>query len=397
MGTGISKARSALSVAAFALVAVPAAHSHDNPSTGERLGEVNFKIECTAEAQKQFNVAMAYFHSFAWSYINDPLERTLKADPSCGMAHWARALALLNNPFGWPTNVPPKALVDGSAALDAARATGLKSARERDYVEALAVFYRDPDKLNHRTRAKALEAEFEKVAARYPDDREATILYALVLSANFEPTDKQYTNQLRAARLLEPIFAEMPKHPGVAHYLIHSYDYPPIAHHGLDAARRYGKIAPDAPHALHMPSHIFTRLGAWTDSVESNRAAARSDAQKGWNSMHAYDYMVYAHLQMNQDRRRAAGDDRGAGPAEQGRSCGVGVLVRRDAGAARARTRCLGRRGEARAVAERRQRLSVEEVPVRGSGQRLRARHRGGPDKRQRGGHDRGQAPATAA
>ncbi len=303
MSRSVSKAGGALGLAVLALVAPPTVNSHEaTPGTPARLGEVHFKVDCNAEAQKQFDIAIAYFHSFAWGYINEPLDRTLKADASCGMAHWGRALALLNNPFGWPNSVPPKSLADGAAALDAARTTGLKTARERDYVEALSAFYRDADKLNHRTRAKALETEFEKVAQRYPEDREATILHALFLSANFDPTDKQYTNQLRAARLLEPIFKELPQHPGVAHYLIHSYDYPPIAHHGLEAARRYSKIAPDASHALHMPSHIFTRLGAWRDSVESNRASAKSDAAKGWNALHAYDYMVYAHLQMNQDQ-----------------------------------------------------------------------------------------------
>ena len=162
-------------------------------------------------------------------------------------------------------------LADGQAAIDAARAAGLQTQRERDYVEALAVFFKDADKLNHRTRAKALEDALQEVAARYPEDTEATILYALVLSANFDPTDKKYTNQLRAAKILEPIFQRQPDHPGVAHYLIHSYDYPPIAPQGLDAARRYAKIAPDATHAQHMPSHIFTRVGHWqrVDGIES--------------------------------------------------------------------------------------------------------------------------------
>lgn len=292
------------------LSALPVA-SHDTAPGTAQLGKVEFKVECNAAAQREFNLAMAYYHSFAWGrWIEEPLERALQADPGCGMVHWARALAMLDNPFGWPGNVSAKTLSDGAAALDAARATGLRSQRERDYVEALAAFYRDADKLNHRTRAKALETEMEKVAQRYPEDREAAILHALVLSANFDPTDKQYNNQLRAARLLEPIFKELPEHPGVAHYLIHSYDYPPIAHLGLDAARRYSKIAPSAPHAQHMPSHIFTRVGAWKESVESNRASAAADAARGWNSMHAYDYMAYAHLQLGQDAaaRQLAGD-----------------------------------------------------------------------------------------
>jgi hypothetical protein len=164
----------------------------------------------------------------------------------------------------------------------------------------MAVFFKDHDKLDHRTRAKAFEAALGQVMQRYPQDSEAATLYALVLSANFDPADKKYTNQLKAAAILEPIFKAQPEHPGVAHYLIHSYDYPPIAGNGLDAARRYGKIAPDAAHALHMPSHIFTRVGAWKESIESNRASARAGGDKSFDKWHAYDYMVYAHLQLGE-------------------------------------------------------------------------------------------------
>jgi tetratricopeptide (TPR) repeat protein len=147
-----------------------------------------------------------------------------------------------------------------------------------------------------------MESALEKVAAKYPDDTEATILYSLVLSANFDPADKQYRNQLKAATLLEPIFAKQPEHPGAAHYLIHSYDYPPIASRGLPAAERYSKIAPAAAHAQHMPSHIFTRVGAWKESVAANAASAKADTATGPNTLHAYDYMVYAYLQMGQER-----------------------------------------------------------------------------------------------
>jgi hypothetical protein len=270
-----------------------------------KLGKVTFPVSCNAAAQKEFEVSMAYYHSFAWAQQRASLERVLQADPACGMAHWGRAWNLLDNPFVWPGSLSPKVMADGQAAVDAARAAGLATQRERDYVEAVAVFFKDSDKLNHRTRATALENAMKDVAGRYPTDTEATILYALVLSANFDPTDKKYTNQLRAAQILEPIFQKQPEHPGVAHYLIHSYDYPAIAHHGLDAARRYAKIAPDAPHALHMPSHIFTRVGYWRESVESNRESARVDADRSLNSPHAYDYMVYAHLQLVQDRAAA--------------------------------------------------------------------------------------------
>jgi hypothetical protein len=271
-----------------------------------QLGKVHFKVECNAAAQKEFDLAMAYYHSFAWEQYKAPLERTLHADPACGMAHWLRALGALDNPFVWPANLSPKVLAEGAAALDAARSTGLKSQRERDYVDALGMFYRDHDKLNHATRAKALETAFEQLAQRYPEDTEASILYALILSRNFDPHDKKYTNQLKAAQILEPIFLKQPQHPGVAHYLVHSYDYPPLAQQGLEAARRFSKIAPGAAHALHMPSHVFTRVGYWQESVDSNRASANSAKASIPNWVHALDYMTYAHLQMGQER--AAGE-----------------------------------------------------------------------------------------
>ena len=265
-----------------------------------KLGQVHFKVECSEAAQAEFNVAMAYYHSFAWSQMQAPLERVLKADPSCGMVHWARALASLNNPFAWPTIIPAAVLAEGQRILEQAERTGLKSKRERDYVEALGAFFADQDKLDHRARAKALELGLERLMHRYSRDEEAATLYALILSSNFDPKDKKYTNQLKAAKILEKIFLDQPDHPGAAHYLIHSYDYPPIAKKGLNAAVRYGKIAPDAPHALHMPSHIFTRVGAWRESIESNAASARAAGNKGYEKWHAYDYMVYAHLQLGE-------------------------------------------------------------------------------------------------
>jgi len=290
---------------ALALASMQSVARETDGTAGARLGKVNFKVECNAAAQKEFNVAMAYYHSFAWELYKAPLERTLAADPSCGMAHWLNALALLDNPFGWPVNIPPKVLDEAAGLIEAARKTGLKSPRERDYVDALAMFFKDREALNHRTRAKAFEESMAQVAARYPDDTEATILYGLITSVNFDPADKKYTNQLKAAKLLEPIFIAQPEHPGVAHYLIHSYDYPPIAKDGLNAARRYSKIAPDAAHALHMPSHIFTRVGDWQSSVEANRVSAEAAKSSIPNRVHAYDYMVYAHLQQGQEKAAA--------------------------------------------------------------------------------------------
>ena len=289
-----------IAVAAAALFAAAPIAAHEPDGDG-KLGTVHFEVQCNAAAQREFDLAAAYYHSFAWEQIRAPLDRALAADSSCGMVHWLRALASLDNPFAWPGNVSAKTLAEGAALMEQARSTGLKSQREKDYVDALAAFFQDADKLAHRTRAQAFETLLGKTAARYPRDTEATILYSLVLSANFDPADKQYNNQLRAATLLEPVFAKQPEHPGAAHYLIHSYDYPPLATRGLPAAHRYSKIAPAAAHAQHMPSHIFTRVGAWDDSIAANKASAKADTASGPNTLHAYDYMVYAHLQMGQD------------------------------------------------------------------------------------------------
>ncbi len=232
-----------------------------------RLGKVEFKVNCNAAAQQEFHRGIALYHSFAWRDAMAAFEGTLRADPACGMAHWGRAMTMLDNPFIWPANLPPAKLNEVAAALEAAKAAGLKSQREKDYVDAVIAFVRDRDSLDHRTRIQAFEEAMGRLATRYPDDTEAAIFHALVTSANFNPTDKTYANQLKAARILEPLFTTQPDHPGVAHYIIHTYDYPPIAKHGVEAARKYAGIAPDAPHALHMPSHIFTRLGHWQDSI----------------------------------------------------------------------------------------------------------------------------------
>ena len=201
---------------------------------------------------------------------------------------------------------PPGVLAPYERGAGAARAA--KSQRERDYIEALAVMYADYDKVDHRTRLQAYAKAMEQLASRYPDDDEAQIHYALALNTSASPNDKTYANQLKGAALLEPIFKRQPDHPGVAHYLIHLYDYPPIAEKGLEAARRYAKIAPAAAHAQHMPSHIFTRLGYWDDSIASNVESARvakADNEPG-DQLHAMDYLVYANLQLGQDRRARA-------------------------------------------------------------------------------------------
>ncbi|HEX2711328.1 MAG TPA: hypothetical protein VHM88_03765, partial [Candidatus Acidoferrales bacterium] len=274
---------------------------HQHPAgEPERLGKVNFPVSCDAAVRPQFSRAVAMLHSFWYERASEEFAAIAGKDPACGMAYWGVAMTYYH-PLWEPPG--PAALKQGWAAVEKAKSAGAKTQRERDYIAAVELFYKDSDKLDHRTRALAYEKAMEQLQARYADDREATIFYALALRATASPTDKTYANQKKAGAILEKIFAEQPEHPGVAHYIIHCYDYPRLAQESLDAARRYAKIAPDSPHALHMPSHIFTRLGLWQESIESNlasAAAARKDNAPG-DELHARDYLVYAYLQSGQD------------------------------------------------------------------------------------------------
>ncbi|SEO10945.1 Tetratricopeptide repeat-containing protein [Rhodospirillales bacterium URHD0017] len=267
-----------------------------------KLGQVHFETSCKPDVQKLFDRGMLYQHSFWYRASQKTFEEVLKADPECAIAYWGIALSLLWNPHTTPA---AKNLAEGSAALAKGQALGAKTERERDYLAALGAMYTDYDKVDHRTRLVAYANAMERLAARYPKDEEAQIHYALALNTSASPADKTYANQLKGAAILEEIAKRQPQHPGVAHYLIHLYDYPPIAHKGIDAARRYAKIAPDAPHALHMPSHIFTRVGFWQESIDSNIASGRSAKEAGdWHEqLHAMDYLVYAYLQLGQDKK----------------------------------------------------------------------------------------------
>jgi Tetratricopeptide repeat len=292
----------AIAVAATAgFVLAQPAFGHDD----KKLGKVHFETTCKPEAQKHFDRAMLYQHSFWYRASQQVFEEVLKADPECGIAYWGIALSLLWNPHV-PT--PAKNLAEGAAALAKAGNAGTRSQRERDYLEALGAMYADFDKVDHRTRMLAYAKAMEQLAQRYPNDDEAQIHYALALNTSASPADKTYANQLKGASILEPIFRRQPQHPGVAHYLIHLYDAPPIAAKGLDAARRYAKIAPDAAHAQHMPSHIFTRVGYWQESIASNTVSQRVAKQSKdfHDQLHSMDYLVYAHLQLGQDAKAKA-------------------------------------------------------------------------------------------
>jgi len=281
----------------------------DGPRSGkpEQLGEVNFPVSCNAAAQQEFNRGMALFHSFWFDPAKAAFARVLEHDPACGMAHWGSAIMAMGNPFTWPTN--PNAAKAGAPAAAAAQRVGAQS--ERDYIAALATFFKDWESTDFRPRALAFEQAMAGVAAKYPADDEAQILYALALNITALPSDKSFANQKKAAAILEPLFRKYPNHPGVAHYLIHTYDYAELAEQGLPSARAYGAIAPSVPHALHMPSHIYSRVGLWPEMVASNRAsylAAQGELKEktlgigAYDALHAMDYMLFAELQQAQDR-----------------------------------------------------------------------------------------------
>ena len=297
----VSNSAVAIAGAALVLLAQPAFAQADD----SKLGKVHFETSCTPEAQKLFDQAMLYQHSFWYRASQKVFEDVLKADPECGIAYWGIALSLLLNPHVAP---PAKNLAEGAAAIAKGKSVGAKTERERDYIDALAVMYTEYDKVDHRTRVQAYAKAMEQLAQRYPNDDEAQIHYALSLNTSASPADKTYANQLKGAAILEPIFARQPQHPGVAHYLIHLYDYPPIAEKGLNAAELYAKIAPDAAHAQHMPSHIFTRVGYWQESINSNAVSQRvaKDASDFHDQLHAMDYQVYAYLQLGQDTKAKA-------------------------------------------------------------------------------------------
>ena len=290
-------------------------HEHGRANL-DKLGRVHFPISCNQIAQDQFDRAMALQHSFWYEEAGKAFSAVINMDPNCSMAYWGVALSYYH-PLWEP---PDKAtLQKGWEALQKGKAVGFQTRREMDYIEALEQYYKDGDKLDHRTRALAYEHAMEQLSNRYPDDVEAAILYALALDSTAPITDKSYTNQKKASAILEKIFKDQPDHPGIAHYIIHSNDSPLLASRGLDAARRYAKIAPSVPHALHMPSHIFTRLGLWDESVESNVAsasaaeeyAAKNFKDATWDQeLHAMDYLMYGYLQNAEDRHAAELFDR---------------------------------------------------------------------------------------
>jgi len=275
-----------------------AAQEHDHHHSPAALGEVNFPVSCTPEAQEKFNTAVSLLYSFYWEKIDGALAEVLAADPACAMAHWVKAVASLDNALGSPPT--PKQEKQGWEAVQKAKQLGGKTQRERDYIAAVEIVFKDYATVPFATRAVAYEKALEQIYLRYPEDSEAAILYAFWLQVTADRNDQTYAQQLKSARILEKILPQQPDHPGITHFIIHAYDFPAIAEHGVNAAERYASIAPDSPHALHMPSHIFSRVGRWQSSIDTNirsHAASRSDR----DAYHAMDYLVYASLQLARD------------------------------------------------------------------------------------------------
>ena len=292
-----------------ALLAAPlagpaAAQVHPHPAAaGEGLGTVHFPTSCRPEVAPRFDRAVALLHSFEFGAAIRAFDGVLAADSTCAMAHWGLALSRWTNPTS-PTNRPATLLAQGRLAADAAgRLAGAATERERAYIDAVARLYADFERVDQRTRVLAYERAMADLVARHPADSEAKIFYALSLVAAAPPTDKSYARQRQAGTLLESLWATHPDHPGLAHYIIHSYDVPALAPQAAAAARRYADIAPAAAHALHMPSHTFTRLGLWEASAHTNRRSAEAAARDASIAevLHASDYLVYAYLQMRRD------------------------------------------------------------------------------------------------
>jgi tetratricopeptide (TPR) repeat protein len=281
-------------------LAGPASPQHAGHQGDEAVGRVTFANSCAAAVQPEVARGLALLHSFWFPAAISAFDAALAHDPTCAIAWWGKAMSHWGNPYA--PGRPPTALAAGLEASRRARALDA-TPRERAYIDAVATLYEDHATRSNRDRTLAYEQAMAKVTAAFPDDSEAAIFYALALTQNALPTDKTYTNLLEAGRILEQQLVKHPDHPGIAHYIIHSYDVPALADRALAAARRYAKLAPAVPHALHMPSHTFTRLGLWQESIETNLASAEAARAHGSTSeeLHALDYQAYAYLQTGQD------------------------------------------------------------------------------------------------
>ncbi|MDA1080322.1 MAG: hypothetical protein O2973_01395 [Gemmatimonadetes bacterium] len=291
--------RMMIAVAVSALVLLPGRlTAQDHAHADDKVGTVSFPVSCNAEAQQRMNGAVAMLHSFWFPEARKAFESVAQADPACGMAHWGVALTHFGNPIAGGAGAQGQAA--GWAAAQQAMATGANSPRDRAYIEAVATLFRDHDKSANRTRMLAYERAMKTIVDQNPNDTEAKVFHGVIMVANASPTDMTFAQQKKAAEILTALYKEQPNHPGLAHYIIHAFDSPQLAQFAIDAARQYAAIAPAAPHALHMPSHTFTRLGYWDESIKTNRRAADTEPSQGGKA-HPMDYMVYAYLQQGRD------------------------------------------------------------------------------------------------
>src|SRR5256886_5199077 len=278
----------------------------------EKLGKLSFPTSCDPKVQAEFERGVAMIHSYWFIYARRTFEGVLQQDPSCAIAYWGIALDFLGNTLATtPTRAEAEA---GWAALEKAHAVGAKTQRERDWIDALSAYYRDHEKTPVNARLAAYNAAMERVAQRYPDDYEVQVFYALTLQASASPADTTYANQLKSVAILEKLYDQNPQHPGVTHFIIHAYDYHPLAEKGIPAARRYAGIAPAVPHARHMPSHIYSMVGLWEESIASNASAL--EVQPDY--YHASVFTVYAHLQLAQDAKADAMIKKSLAPPDRG-------------------------------------------------------------------------------
>lgn len=298
-------------LASFAANAQHENHDHSAAAlTTSAIGTTEFQTSCKPAVKDTFNTAVSLLHSFWFPESRAAFEDVLKADPDCAIAYWGIALTHWGNPFSGLRS--QQTIAVGKAAIDKGQATGKPTPRERGYIDAVAILFSDADGGTQRTRVVNYESAMKKVAADNAQDVEATIFWALAIAQAAPPEDKTYARQLQAGAILDPLFARMPHHPGLAHYIIHAYDAPPLASKALAAARAYADIAPAVPHALHMPSHTFTRVGMWQESVATNtKSADTAERHKEPGSvLHALDYMTYAYLQMGMDSKAKGVVDR---------------------------------------------------------------------------------------
>ena len=310
--------RACIALVCAVIFAMPAAAQHDThgtPGAADDIGaaHVKFETSCAAAVRDDFNKGVALLHSFWFPQATDAFNRILKQDPNCAIAHWGIALSSWGNPFAGIKN--PKTVEQARLAIEKAKAPAASTPRERALIDAVAQLTTDATPGTHAARINAYEAAMAKVVADYPADNELKMFWALAINQTAPATDKTYAKQLRAAEILEPLFAKMPEHPGLAHYIIHAYDTPPLAPKALGAARRYASLAPAVPHALHMPSHTFTRVGSWYESIETNRRSADAARKSGGpagagEELHALDYQIYAYLQLAQDTAAKGALDR---------------------------------------------------------------------------------------